>query len=104
MTGADALHNTLDLARRCDELGYHSYWLAEHHGTPMLAGPAPEVMIGPVAAATNRIRVGSGGGVLPPHSPLQGAPAVSAPARPYPDPPHPPVGPARGTPPPPPPA
>ena len=57
-TNADALANTLDLARLADELGYHRYWLAEHHGGPMLAGPAPEVLIGPVAAATARIRVG----------------------------------------------
>src|SRR3954452_7623108 len=71
MAGADALHNTLDLARLADELGYHRYWLAEHHGGPMLAGPAPEVLIGPVAAATRRIRVGSGGVMLPHYSPLK---------------------------------
>jgi alkanesulfonate monooxygenase SsuD/methylene tetrahydromethanopterin reductase-like flavin-dependent oxidoreductase (luciferase family) len=40
-TGAQALSNTIDLARLCDELGYHRYWVAEHHGGPMLAGPAP---------------------------------------------------------------
>jgi luciferase family oxidoreductase group 1 len=85
MTGADALHNTLDLARRCDELGYHRYWLAEHHGTPMLAGPAPEVMIGPVAGATQRIRVGSGGVMLPHYSPFKVAEAFSALAGLYPD-------------------
>jgi len=45
-TGAQALANTLDLARLADRLGYHRYWLAEHHGGPMLAGPAPEVLIG----------------------------------------------------------
>ena len=56
MTGGDALHNTLDLARLADELGFHRYWLAEHHATPMLAGASPEVMIGPVAQATARIR------------------------------------------------
>ena len=51
-SGADALHNTLDLARLADELGYTRYWVAEHHGTPGLASAAPEVLIGPVAAAT----------------------------------------------------
>ena len=51
-TGAQALHNTLDLARHADALGYHRYWLAEHHGGPLLAGPSPEALIGPVAAAT----------------------------------------------------
>ena len=45
-TSADALANTLDLARLADELGYHRYWLAEHHGGPMLAGSAPEALIG----------------------------------------------------------
>jgi luciferase family oxidoreductase group 1 len=70
-TGADALRNTLDLARLADELGYHRYWLAEHHGGPMLAGPSPEVLIGPIAAATSRIRVGSGGVMLPHYSPLK---------------------------------
>ena len=85
MTGADALRNTLNLARHCDELGYHRYWLAEHHGTPMLAGPAPEVMIGPVAGATERIRVGSGGVMLPHYSPFKVAEAFSALAGLYPD-------------------
>src|SRR3954453_18364336 len=85
MTGADALHNTLDLARRCDELGYHRYWLAEHHGGPMLAGPAPEVLIGPVASATQRIRVGSGGVMLPHYSPFKVAEAFSVLAALYPD-------------------
>src|SRR5215210_1648664 len=62
-TGAQALHNSLDLAQLADRLGYHRYWVAEHHGTPMLACASPEVLIGPIAAATERIRVGSGGGV-----------------------------------------
>jgi luciferase family oxidoreductase group 1 len=70
-TGAQALHNTIDLARRTDELGYHRYWVAEHHGGPMLAGPSPEVLIGPIAAATEGIRVGSGGVMLPHYSPLK---------------------------------
>jgi luciferase family oxidoreductase group 1 len=70
-TGAQALNNTIDLARLADELGYHRYWVAEHHGGPMLAGPSPEVLIGPIAAATEQIRVGSGGVMLPHYSPLK---------------------------------
>jgi luciferase family oxidoreductase group 1 len=76
-TGADALRNTLDLAQLADELGYERYWLAEHHGGPMLAGPSPEVLIGPVAAATRRIRVGSGGVMLPHYSPFKVAESFS---------------------------
>ena len=76
-TGADALANTLDLARLADGLGYHRYWLAEHHGGPSLAGPSPEVLIGPVAAATSRIRVGSGGVMLPHYSPFKVAESFS---------------------------
>jgi luciferase family oxidoreductase group 1 len=76
-TGAEALRNTIDLARLADELGYERYWVAEHHGTPMLAGPAPEVLIGPIAAATERIRVGSGGVMLPHYSPLKVAESFS---------------------------
>jgi luciferase family oxidoreductase group 1 len=70
-TAGDALRNSLELARLADRLGYHRYWLAEHHGTPGLACNSPEVMIGPVAAATSRIRVGSGGIMLPHYSPLK---------------------------------
>ena len=76
-TGADALANTLDLARLAEALGYERYWLAEHHGTPMLAGAAPEILIGAVAAATERIRVGSGGVMLPHYSPLKVAEVFS---------------------------
>jgi luciferase family oxidoreductase group 1 len=76
-TGADALRNTLDLARLTDDLGYHRYWLAEHHGGPSLAGPSPEALIGPVAAATSRIRVGSGGVMLPHYSPFKVAETFS---------------------------
>jgi len=76
-TGPDALANTLDLARLADDLGFHRYWVAEHHGGAMLAGPAPEVLIGPIAAATRRIRVGSGGVMLPHYSPLKVAESFS---------------------------
>lgn len=71
MTAGDALRNTIDLARACDDLGYHRYWMAEHHASPGLAGCAPEAMIGPVALATQRIRVGSGGVMLPHYSPFK---------------------------------
>jgi luciferase family oxidoreductase group 1 len=83
-TGADALHNTLDLARLADSLGYHRYWVAEHHGGPMLAGPSPEVLIGPIACATEGIRVGSGGVMLPHYSPLKVAESFSILAALYP--------------------
>jgi luciferase family oxidoreductase group 1 len=70
-SSGDALRNTINLAKQADQLGYGRYWLAEHHGTPGLACNSPEVMIGPVAAATSRIRVGSGGVMLPHYSPLK---------------------------------
>lgn len=76
-SGAQALRNTIDLARLADSLGYHRYWVAEHHGGPMLAGPSPEALIGPIAAATTRIRVGSGGVMLPHYSPLKVAETFS---------------------------
>lgn len=66
-----ALRNTLDLARLVDGLGYTRYWLAEHHNIPSVASSAPEVLIGHVASETARIRVGSGGIMLPNHSPLK---------------------------------
>jgi luciferase family oxidoreductase group 1 len=76
-SGAQALHNTIDLARLADGLGYTRYWVAEHHGGPMLAGPSPEALIGPIAAATSRIRVGSGGVMLPHYSPFKVAETFS---------------------------
>ncbi len=59
------------------ELGYERYWIAEHHGGPMLASPSPEALIGPVAAATSRLRVGSGGVMLPHYSPFKVAETFS---------------------------
>jgi luciferase family oxidoreductase group 1 len=76
-TGPQALRNTIDLARLADRLGYHRYWVAEHHGGPSLAGPSPEVLIGPIASATARIRVGSGGVMLPHYSPFKVAESFS---------------------------
>jgi luciferase family oxidoreductase group 1 len=70
-SAADALANTIDLARACDAAGYHRYWMAEHHASPGLAGCAPEALIGPVAMATQRIRLGSGGIMLPHYSPFK---------------------------------
>jgi luciferase family oxidoreductase group 1 len=70
-TPADAVRETLDLAVTVERLGYHRYWLAEHHGTPGLAGSCPEVLIGQVAARTTRLRVGSGGVMLPHYSALK---------------------------------
>jgi luciferase family oxidoreductase group 1 len=76
-SGAQALANTIELAQLADRLGYHRYWVAEHHGGPMLAGPSPEALIGPIAARTERIRVGSGGVMLPHYSPLKVAETFS---------------------------
>jgi luciferase family oxidoreductase group 1 len=69
-TAADALSNTVDLARQAEESGYHRYWLAEHHNMPGIASAATAVVIGAVAAATKTIRVGAGGVMLPNHAPL----------------------------------
>ncbi len=68
---AQALLNSIDLARHCEGLGYHRFWLAEHHASAALAGSAPEILICAVANATTRIRVGSGGVMLPHYSPLK---------------------------------
>jgi luciferase family oxidoreductase group 1 len=68
---AQALRNTLELARLADRLGYERYWLAEHHNLPTIASSAPEIMIGHVANVTERIRVGAGGIMLPNHAPLK---------------------------------
>lgn len=70
LTTSDALSNTLDLAPQAEKLGYHRYWLAEHHNMSGIASAATSVMIGQVAARTNSIRVGAGGIMLPNHSPL----------------------------------
>lgn len=70
-TAAEALRQTVALARATEALGYHRYWLAEHHGTRSLAATAPEVLVGAVASATSTIRVGSGGVLLSHYSPLK---------------------------------
>jgi|HubBroStandDraft_4_1064222.scaffolds.fasta_scaffold04433_6 luciferase family oxidoreductase group 1 len=67
----DALRNSLDLARHAEALGLRRYWLAEHHNAGGLACPAPEILIGQIAAVTKSIRVGAGGIMLPNHTPLK---------------------------------
>src|SRR5579863_2880350 len=69
-TPADALRNTLHLAQHAERWGYRRYWLAEHHNMPGIASAATSVVIGYVAGGTRTIRVGSGGIMLPNHSPL----------------------------------
>ena len=69
-TAATSFRNTLDLARHAERWGYTRYWLAEHHNIPGIASAATSVVIGHVAAGTERIRVGAGGIMLPNHSPL----------------------------------
>lgn len=86
--GSDAARSfahTVELARTADRLGYHRYWLAEHHNMPGIASAATAVLIGHVAGATTRIRVGAGGIMLPNHSPLQVAEQFGTLATLYPD-------------------
>src|SRR3989442_14358933 len=83
-TPADAIRETLALARRCDELGYTRYWLAGDPSTPAPAGPAPEVLIGQGAAGPPRTPLGWGGGMLQHSSPPKGAGSVRGAVEPYP--------------------
>ncbi|HEY0144298.1 MAG TPA: LLM class flavin-dependent oxidoreductase [Thermoanaerobaculia bacterium] len=76
-SGAAALRNSVDLAQFTESLGYHRYWVAEHHGTPALACASPEALIGPMAMVTSTIRIGSGGVMLPHYSPLKVAETFS---------------------------
>ncbi|MFE0787717.1 LLM class flavin-dependent oxidoreductase [Streptomyces mutabilis] len=69
-TAAEALRDTVELAREAERLGYHRFWVAEHHGVPGVAGSAPTVLAAAVAGATRAIRVGTGGVMLPNHRPL----------------------------------
>ncbi|MEJ2760959.1 MAG: LLM class flavin-dependent oxidoreductase, partial [Gammaproteobacteria bacterium] len=70
-TAADALRETVHLARLCEALGYHRFWVAEHHASGSLAGCAPEVLLARLGADTKRIRIGSGGVMLPHYSPYK---------------------------------
>ena len=81
---SQAFRNTLDLARLAERLGYHRYWLAEHHNMPGIASAATAVLIGHVAGGTSTIRVGAGGIMLPNHAPLQVAEAFGTLASLYP--------------------
>jgi luciferase family oxidoreductase group 1 len=67
-TPGDALQNTIDLARTADALGFHRYWIAEHHGMEVLASSAPELLLARIGAETSQIRLGSGGIMLPHYS------------------------------------
>nr|WP_240979645.1 MsnO8 family LLM class oxidoreductase [Streptomyces sp. HNM0574] len=67
---SQALRETVRFAQQVEELGFHRFWVAEHHGVPGVAGAAPAVLAAAVAAATFRIRVGTGGVMLPNHRPL----------------------------------
>ncbi|MGQ4419971.1 LLM class flavin-dependent oxidoreductase [Streptomyces sp. SAS_269] len=67
---AEALRDTVALAREAEALGYHRFWVSEHHGVPGVAGSAPTVLAAAVAAATRTVRVGTGGVMLPNHQPL----------------------------------
>jgi luciferase family oxidoreductase group 1 len=66
-----AIRETLELARHCDALGYHRYWVSEHHNSDSIVGTAPEVLMAAIAATTERIRVGSAGVMLPHYSALK---------------------------------
>ena len=70
-TGTQALQNSLDLARHVDGLGYGRYWVSEHHNLPSVVSTSPEVLIGHLASVSRRMRVGSGGIMLPNHAPLR---------------------------------
>jgi luciferase family oxidoreductase group 1 len=67
-TAATAIADTLAIAREADRLGFHRLWLSEHHNLPILQGSAPEVLLASIGAQTSRIRIGSGGVMLPNHS------------------------------------
>jgi luciferase family oxidoreductase group 1 len=69
-TSAEALRNTVELAQRVEALGFHRLWVAEHHNMPGIASSAPAVLIARLADATERMRIGSGGVMLPNHAPL----------------------------------
>lgn len=82
---ATALQETLAMARWCESLGYERFWVSEHHAFPSVAGSAPEVLLAAIGAATERIRIGSGGIMLPHYSPYKIAEVFSLLANLYPD-------------------
>src|SRR6056297_1337884 len=83
-TTAQAISNTVDLARHAEGWGYHRYWMAEHHNMPGIASAATAVLVGHVAGLTSRMRVGAGGIMLPNHAPLAVAEAFGTLATLYP--------------------
>jgi luciferase family oxidoreductase group 1 len=70
-TPAESIRETVELAKLCDALGYHRYWVSEHHNSDSIAGSAPEVLLGALAMVTQRIRLGSAGIMLPHYSSLK---------------------------------
>ena len=76
-SGGEALRNSIDLAKRADSLGYHRFWMAEHHATPALASASPEIMLAAIGAETQTIRLGTGGIMLPHYSPFKIAESFS---------------------------
>lgn len=76
-TAINAPATSVDLAIECDQLGYHRYWLAEHHNSIQFAGAAPEVLVTRIASATRRMRIGSGGVMLTHYSPYKVAETFS---------------------------
>ncbi|HEY9324821.1 MAG TPA: LLM class flavin-dependent oxidoreductase, partial [Agromyces sp.] len=84
-TAGEALRNSIDLARRAEAFGYERYWLAEHHLNPGVAGSAPHTILGIIAGATERIRVGTAATILGNYEPLQVAEAFGTVASLWPD-------------------
>jgi luciferase family oxidoreductase group 1 len=84
-SAGQALQETIEMAKWCEELGYHRFWVSEHHAFPAVAGSAPEVLLAALGAATNTIRLGSGGIMLPHYSPYKVAETFSLLANLYPN-------------------
>jgi len=82
---SQALHETLEMARWCEQLGYERFWVSEHHAFPSVAGSAPEILLAALGAATSTIRLGSGGIMLPHYSAYKVAEQFSLLANLYPD-------------------
>ena len=70
-TPAQAVRDTIEVAKAAERLGYQRFWMAEHHNIPTLSSAAPEILIAALTQATHRIRLGSGGVMLPNYSPLK---------------------------------
>ncbi len=77
MSGGQALRNSLELAQLADRLGYHRFWMAEHHASPALASASPEIMLAAIGRETQAIRIGTGGVMLPHYSPFKVAESFS---------------------------